>query len=269
MQPRSSRLRSISADETIGDLSYKFGSSTSVDPKYWTESKQVDDTFNDTKAVLSWDIDKATANIIQTEYDGTLKFGAWGGLDDYTIDSVVVYTDPNAVTTTTTEETTTTTTEATTTTTKAGTTTTEAVTTTTTEAVTTTTAEKATTTTAATTTSAEKDTTTTAATTTKAAEETTTEDVTTTTTAATTAATTVTTKATEATTTEEPPKGLGVVVEMEDVYVEPGRETDEDNPVVQVKIKNATPSMGFQFTLDIPEITASILKLDVLRRQAI
>ncbi|MDE7365667.1 MAG: DUF5620 domain-containing protein, partial [Ruminococcus sp.] len=70
---------------------------------------------------ITWDISKADSEIIQTKYNGELKFGIWWiDCKQFTIDSIKVYTDgagssSSSVNTTTTTRTTTTTTTTTTT----------------------------------------------------------------------------------------------------------------------------------------------------------
>ena len=77
--------------------------------------------INAKKGTISWDIDSATSEMIQTEYGGQLKVGFWWiDCDTFKIDSITVYTDKNpkgSVTTTAATTTTAKTTVATTTTT--------------------------------------------------------------------------------------------------------------------------------------------------------
>lgn len=121
---------------SIGKWEGAFGTSTKVDPDYWTQTDNMSQSISGNSGVITWNVDAATADIIQYNYGGELKFGVWWiDSDRFTIDSVTVYTDE------TTASTTASTTKATTTTTKA---TTTASTTTTSKTTTTTTTAKAT-----------------------------------------------------------------------------------------------------------------------------
>jgi hypothetical protein len=144
-------------NSSIGKWQGAFGSSTSVAPDYWTQGDDMEETISGKSGSITWEVDSATAAIIQTQYGGELKWGVWWiDCGNFTVDSVTVYTDKNGeggttptttTTTTTTTKTTTTTTKTTTTTTKTTTTTTK-TTTTTSKTTTTTTTTKLTTTTA-------------------------------------------------------------------------------------------------------------------------
>ncbi|MBQ8823806.1 MAG: glycoside hydrolase family 9 protein [Ruminococcus sp.] len=102
----------------LGKWQGAFGSSTTVDPGYWTQTDDQEQTFSGKTGTLVWDIDAATSNIIQTQYGGQVKVGFWWiDAPTFTIDEVRVYTDKSApVVTTTSSKATTTTTKATTTT---------------------------------------------------------------------------------------------------------------------------------------------------------
>ena len=110
--------------DKIGKWQGAFGSSTKVAPDYWTQTKDMEQVISGKKGTISWEIDSATSEIIQTEYGGQLKVGFWWiDCDSFKIDSIVVYTDKNpkgsattSVTTTTTTSTSKTTTTTTTTT---------------------------------------------------------------------------------------------------------------------------------------------------------
>ncbi|MDO4156678.1 MAG: glycoside hydrolase family 9 protein, partial [Oscillospiraceae bacterium] len=106
----------------IGKWQGAFGSSTTVDPGYWTQTEDMSQTFSGTKkGTLVWEVDSATSDIIQTQYGGQVKVGFWWiDCDDFTVDAVRVYTDAASVvttasTTTTTAKTTVTTLKTTTT----------------------------------------------------------------------------------------------------------------------------------------------------------
>ncbi len=136
----------ISASGTIGKWQGAFGSSTSVSPDYWTQTKDMQQTFSGNTGTITWDISSADSSIIQTQYNGELKFGVWWiDCGTFTVDSVTVYTGNAPASTTATTKITTTTTRKTTTTSRITTTsktTTKATTTTTTTNNTNTTAKK-------------------------------------------------------------------------------------------------------------------------------
>ena len=143
-------------NSSIGKWQGAFGSSTSVAPDYWTQGDDMEETISGKSGSITWEVDSATAAIIQTQYGGELKWGVWWiDCGNFTVDSVTVYTDKNGeggttptttTTTTTTTKTTTTTTKTTTTTTKTTTTTTKTTTTTSKTTTTTTTTKPITTT---------------------------------------------------------------------------------------------------------------------------
>ncbi|WP_298482291.1 glycoside hydrolase family 9 protein [uncultured Ruminococcus sp.] len=101
----------------IGKWQGAFGSSTSVDPGYWTQTEDMEKTFSTKSGTITWDVDSATSAIIQKEYGGMLKFGIWWiDCTQFTIESITVYTDVagNTTTTSTAASTTTTTSKTTT-----------------------------------------------------------------------------------------------------------------------------------------------------------
>lgn len=107
---------------SIGKWQGAFGSSTKVAADdYWYMTKQQEASFSGNSGTVTWNVDSATADIIQYGYGGQFKFGVWWiDCDDFVIDSITIYTDGTAAattTTTTTKQTTTTTTTAITTTT--------------------------------------------------------------------------------------------------------------------------------------------------------
>jgi aryl-phospho-beta-D-glucosidase BglC (GH1 family) len=167
----------------IGTWQGAFGTSTTVDPDYWTMTDQMEQTFSGKTGTIAWDVDADTAAVIQTQYGGQVKIGFWWiDCDAFKIDSVTIYTgDVSSETsvTTTTSATTTTTTSTTTSTSSStaapATTTTTKASTTSTTATTTSAATPTTTTSAApqTTTAEPKNTTTTSKTTTSTTTQTT------------------------------------------------------------------------------------------------
>lgn len=102
----------------IGKWQGAFGSSTKVEPDYWTKTDDMEQTFNSKSGSLVWEIDSATSAIIQREYGGELKLGIWWiDCTEFTIESITVYTDAagNKTTASTVNTTTTTTSKTTTT----------------------------------------------------------------------------------------------------------------------------------------------------------
>ncbi len=90
----------ISANGNIGKWQGAFGSSTKVSPDYWTQTDEMEQTFSGNKGTITWNIDSATAKIIQTQYGGELKFGIWWiDCKQFTIDSIKVYTDGSSTVT--------------------------------------------------------------------------------------------------------------------------------------------------------------------------
>ncbi|MDE7105175.1 MAG: glycoside hydrolase family 9 protein [Ruminococcus sp.] len=92
----------ISANSAIGKWQGAFGSSTQVQPEYWTQTDDMEQTFSGNSATITWNIDSATSSIIQTQYGGELKFGIWWiDCKQFNIDSIKVYTDGTSSTPTT------------------------------------------------------------------------------------------------------------------------------------------------------------------------
>ncbi len=84
----------LSSNSNIGTWQGAFGSSTKVSPDYWTQSDDMEKKITSSKGTVTWDVDSDTSSIIQREYGGELKFGVWWiDCQQFTIDSVVVYTD--------------------------------------------------------------------------------------------------------------------------------------------------------------------------------
>lgn len=94
----------ISANGNIGKWQGAFGSSTKVSPDYWTQTEDMEQTFNGNKGTITWNISSADAEIIQTQYKGELKLGIWWiDCQQFTIDSIKVYTESGASVQTTTK----------------------------------------------------------------------------------------------------------------------------------------------------------------------
>ena len=112
----------LSANGNLGTWTGAFGSSTTVAADdYWTMSEEMKQAFNGNSGTITWNVPAATANIIQYNYGGELKFGTWW-IDNknFTVESITVYTNGSSsgqttTTTSTTKTTTTTTTTSTTT----------------------------------------------------------------------------------------------------------------------------------------------------------
>lgn len=93
----------ISSNGNIGKWEGAFGTSTSVAPDYWTQSADMSQNISGNSGVITWNVDKATADIIQYNYGGELKFGVWWiDCGQFTIDSITVYTDGTGTAQTTT-----------------------------------------------------------------------------------------------------------------------------------------------------------------------
>lgn len=137
----------ISASGNLGKWVGAFGSSTTdKEAGYWIMSDEMTQTLSGNSATITWNIPKDIQSIIQTQYNGEIKFGTWWiDCQKFTIDSVKVYTSGGSSSTTTKTTTKTTTTKTTTKTTTTKTTT--KPTTTTTKTTTTKTTTKPTTTT--------------------------------------------------------------------------------------------------------------------------
>ncbi|MGN0606235.1 MAG: DUF5620 domain-containing protein, partial [Oscillospiraceae bacterium] len=100
---------STTADK-IGKWQGAFGSSTKVSPDYWTQTEEMEQTISGKTGTITWNVDSATADIIQYNYGGELKFGIWWiDCGTFTIDSIKVYTDASTPAVTTAPATTTTT----------------------------------------------------------------------------------------------------------------------------------------------------------------
>lgn len=78
----------------LGKWSGAFGTSTTVPPKYWYMTDDMNEAFTTKTGKITWEIDSATSKIIQQGYDGELKWGVWWiDCNDFTIDKIVVFTD--------------------------------------------------------------------------------------------------------------------------------------------------------------------------------
>lgn len=78
----------------LGKWSGAFGTSTTVPPKYWYMTDDMNEAFTTKTGKITWEIDSATSKIIQQGYDGELKWGIWWiDCNDFTIDKIVVFTD--------------------------------------------------------------------------------------------------------------------------------------------------------------------------------
>ena len=78
----------------IGKWTGAFGSSTTVEPSYWTMTDDMNIAFTTKTGACTWDVDPADSKIIQMAYGGELKWGVWWiDCNDFTIDKIAVFTD--------------------------------------------------------------------------------------------------------------------------------------------------------------------------------
>ena len=78
----------------LGKWTGAFGTSTTVAPKYWFMTDDMNEAFTTKTASITWEVDSATSKIIQQAYGGELKWGVWWiDCNDFTIDKIVVFTD--------------------------------------------------------------------------------------------------------------------------------------------------------------------------------
>ena len=78
----------------LGKWTGAFGSSTTVEPSYWTMTDDMNEAFTTKTASITWEVDPADSKIIQMAYGGELKWGVWWiDCNDFTIDKIVVFTD--------------------------------------------------------------------------------------------------------------------------------------------------------------------------------
>ena len=83
----------ISSSSSIGKWQGAFGTSTSVDPDYWAQSEDMEQKISGNSGSIEWDVPSSVAKVIQTQYEGQLKFGVWWiDCGEFTIDSITVYT---------------------------------------------------------------------------------------------------------------------------------------------------------------------------------
>ena len=78
----------------LGKWTGAFGSSTTVEPSYWTMTDDMNIAFTTKSGACTWDVDAADSKIIQMAYGGELKWGVWWiDCNDFTIDKIAVFTD--------------------------------------------------------------------------------------------------------------------------------------------------------------------------------
>ena len=98
----------ISSSKTIGKWEGAFGTSTTKSPDYWAQTKDMSQTITGNSGTITWNIDSDISSIIQTQYQGQLKFGIWWiDCGEFTIDSIKVYTNGSGSSTPTSTPTTT------------------------------------------------------------------------------------------------------------------------------------------------------------------
>ncbi len=92
----------------VGKWQGAFGSSTSVAPDYWTQGEDMEVNISGNTGTVTWEVPASTADIIQYNYGGELKFGTWWvDCGNFTVDSIKVYTNAysgSSTTTTTTKQ---------------------------------------------------------------------------------------------------------------------------------------------------------------------
>ena len=78
----------------LGKWTGAFGTSTTVAPKYWFMTDDMNEAFTTKTGSITWEVDADTSKIIQQAYGGELKWGVWWiDCNDFTIDKIVVFTD--------------------------------------------------------------------------------------------------------------------------------------------------------------------------------
>ena len=78
----------------LGKWTGAFGTSTTVAPKYWYMTDDMNEAFTKKTGTIAWKVDSDTQKIIQQAYGGELKWGVWWiDCNDFTIDKIVVFTD--------------------------------------------------------------------------------------------------------------------------------------------------------------------------------
>ncbi len=105
---------------SVGTWQGAFGSSTTVEPDYWTMTDQMEQLIEDKKGTITWVLDEATSEIIDpTNAEANVKFGVWWiDCDVFKVNTVTIYTDGNGGSESSTDSSDTTTTTTTTTTTE-------------------------------------------------------------------------------------------------------------------------------------------------------
>ena len=94
----------------IGKWQGAFGTSTSVAPEYWAQGDDMEQTISGNKGTITWNVPSNIADVAQYQYGGELKFGTWWvDCQDFTVESIKVYTNGTSSQQTTTTTTTTTT----------------------------------------------------------------------------------------------------------------------------------------------------------------
>jgi len=92
--PSSEKVKKVevtisSNNGNIGKWQGAFGSSTSVAPDYWTQGTDMEKSISGNSGTITWEVPASTAEIIQYNYGGELKFGTWWiDCKDFTINSV-------------------------------------------------------------------------------------------------------------------------------------------------------------------------------------
>jgi len=61
----------------LGKWTGAFGTSTTVAPKYWYMTDDMNEAFTKKTGTIAWKVDSDTQKIIQQAYGGELKWGVW------------------------------------------------------------------------------------------------------------------------------------------------------------------------------------------------
>ena len=81
--------------EKLGKWQGAFGSSTGHIPEYWLMTEDMEQFFDSKEGTLTWNIDKESAEAIQSQTNGQIKFGVWWvDSQEFVIETCTVYTTP-------------------------------------------------------------------------------------------------------------------------------------------------------------------------------
>jgi hypothetical protein len=81
--------------EKLGKWQGAFGSSTGKIPEYWLMTEDMEQFFDSKEGTLTWNIDEDSAQQIQSQTNGQIKFGVWWvDSQEFVIETCTVYTKP-------------------------------------------------------------------------------------------------------------------------------------------------------------------------------